>query len=206
MNPLSTAAAAVAFVCTTAVQVSGIASATDIRGGLPAAAGTIPEGEGVVAPFSYVRFCVKNPSDCAIATGPAEIRLETRSWRALNAVNSEVNRTISPVEDGADDTWTAGEATGDCEDYALTKRRRLVAAGIPGRALRLAVVLTEAGEGHAVLVARTDRGDFVLDNRTSDIRGWRDARVTWIKIQSSESPMIWRATKTRPLRVADHAS
>ena len=31
---------------------------------------------------------------------------------------------------------------GDCEDYALTKRRDLIAAGFPAQALRIAVVLT----------------------------------------------------------------
>ncbi|MNL79260.1 hypothetical protein D3C87_2058250 [compost metagenome] len=82
---------------------------------------------------------------------------------------------------------------GDCEDFALTKRDKLIALGWPARALRVAVAKTSWGEGHAVLVVKTDRGDLVLDNRTNVIKDWRSAGLHWTMIQSAESPKVWHA-------------
>jgi predicted transglutaminase-like cysteine proteinase len=100
---------------------------------------------------------------------------------------------MRPVYDKGDDTGSAGGGAGDCEDFALTKRRKLIQQGIPASALRIAVAMTPSGEGHAVLLVRTRAGDFVLDNRTNRMLKWNQTDLSWVKIASAENPMIWRA-------------
>lgn len=73
----------------------------------------------------------------------------------------------------------------------LTKRRRLVALGVSARALRVAVGRTPSGEGHAVLVVATDRGDMIMDNRFDKIVGWKASDIHILKIQSAENPKLW---------------
>ena len=89
--------------------------------------------------------------------------------------------------------WNVGTTSGDCEDFALTKRRALIRAGIPASSLLMAVARTRYGEGHAVLVARTTAGDFVLDNRGNALREWHRTDLSWLKIASAENPRIWYA-------------
>ena len=43
------------------------------------------------------------------------------------------------------------------------------------------------GEGHAVLTVKTDRGDFVLDNLTDEIRPWNATGYIY-KRQAQEIP------------------
>jgi len=64
-------------------------------------------------------------------------------------------------------------------------------AGIPRSALLITVVRDEQGDGHAVLTLRTDRGDYVLDNKTSKIKPWQDTPYAFVKRQSQQHPDIW---------------
>ena len=73
----------------------------------------------------------------------SQIRLSPGKWRQLAAVNRAVNRAIFPVNDskhyGRAEYWTIpNDGLGDCEDYALTKRAKLIALGYPQPALRMA--------------------------------------------------------------------
>jgi len=79
---------------------------------------------------------------------------------------------------------------GDCEDYQLLKRRMLIEAGLPRRALRMTVVIDENGEGHAVLTVRTDRGDVILDNKSDEVLEWFRTNYRYIKRESAET-MGW---------------
>jgi predicted transglutaminase-like cysteine proteinase len=65
--------------------------------------------------------------------------------------------------------------------------------GWPKSALRLAVVLTEGGQGHLVLVARMSDGDVVLDNLSSSVRPWSTVGYQWISMQSGSNPRFWVA-------------
>jgi predicted transglutaminase-like cysteine proteinase len=148
--------------------------------------------QATLAPFSFVKFCRSNPADCSRANGPTVAHLTVRRERELRRVNAEVNRSITPVNEiGTQDRWQADVAAGDCEDFVLTKRRKLVALGWSPRALRIAVTRTAAGEGHAVLVVKTSKGDLVLDNRTSAVKRFQRTDLSWIKIQSAENPKMW---------------
>jgi predicted transglutaminase-like cysteine proteinase len=92
----------------------------------------------------------------------------------LRQVNSHVNSTITEVSDmeqyGREDVWalpTSGK--GDCEDFALLKRKLLIQRGWPASALSIVVGATSQGEAHAILMVATGSGNYVLDNLTSSI-------------------------------------
>ncbi len=127
------------------------------------------------------------------------------AWGTLQRINDHVNRTIRPADDrrvyGVSDWWIAplssGQAPlGDCKDYALEKRRELIAAGIMARALSMALVRTAWGEAHVVLVVATLEGDYVLDNLTSEIRHWSHAPYSWQARQSPSDPMVWLSVRS----------
>ena len=80
---------------------------------------------------------------------------------------------------------------GDCEDYALLKRRILIEAGWPREALLLTLVRGADGEGHAVLTVTTDKGDYVLDNMSWDILLWSKIGYRFVKRQSQYDSNVW---------------
>lgn len=118
-------------------------------------------------PLGLQLFCLQAPRLCAGTA--AEVRLDSAVERLLQSVNSSVNSSIQPRRRSSE-IWELGARSGDCKDYAMNKRAELIARGLPAGALRLAVGLTSRGEGHAVLVVRTNKGDYVLDNLTNEIK------------------------------------
>ena len=81
----------------------------------------------------------------------------SNSYELAERIHKEVNASTQYRPD-AKDTWQVAGKYGDCEDYALAKREKLLAAGWP-------VDRTESGESHCVLYVETDKGGFILDNR-----------------------------------------
>jgi predicted transglutaminase-like cysteine proteinase len=103
-------------------------------------------GTPSLAPIVHGAFCVKYQSDCEIARMAFRLRpveLNEQRWKQLFGVNSSVNRTIfsEPNPGAAGETWLVSPGTGDCNDYAVTKRHELSALGWPSRALFLAEVV-----------------------------------------------------------------
>lgn len=147
-------------------------------------------------PSGYVAFCGRTPEACETSTmsGDRMILTDIR-WRDLVEVNQVVNRTVKPVSDldlyGTTEYWTFPDVSGDCEDYVLLKQRLLVERGWPQGSVLITVVRDEAGQGHAVLTARTSQGDFILDNRFEVIRLWHETSYGFVKRQSYISPTIW---------------
>jgi predicted transglutaminase-like cysteine proteinase len=137
---------------------------------------------------------------------PAKLTLDHESWALLTKTNETVNRAIVPQDDivtyGVADYWAtpleAGVHFGDCEDYVLEKRHRLIAEGVPASALSIAVVLTEKGETHAVLVVATNTGDYVLDNRTPYILPWAQTAYRWRERQVAGSASQWAFAAVHP--------
>lgn len=114
------------------------------------------------APLAYQLFCLQHPGDCR--TSRRSVVAYTPKIRALLvSVNNKVNRAIKPRNERGD-TWSLNPAYGDCDDYAMSKRHALLRAGIPASALKVAVVRTRNGIGHAVLIVKTSAGEFALDN------------------------------------------
>jgi predicted transglutaminase-like cysteine proteinase len=143
-------------------------------------------------PFAFAKFCANQADQCDVRGGQEPISMTKERRLVLQGINAQVNKDIRYKDDPSDkDLWRAGVSAGDCDDYALTKRQKLLAAGWPSSALRIATARTEEGIGHAVLVVSTTEGDFVLDNRTNVVKPWYAARLYWIKIQSQDDPRKW---------------
>jgi predicted transglutaminase-like cysteine proteinase len=125
----------------------------------------------------YADFCRRHVSACRL-DGAGQIRWEASTVQAVQAINSAVNGEIRFAHDresyGAEDYWALPlDGAGDCEDMALEKRSRLVAAGFPGAALRLALVFhPNELASHCVLTAETTKGTFILDSRDNAMRRW----------------------------------
>jgi predicted transglutaminase-like cysteine proteinase len=198
-------------------QFAGAANARDRILQEPGYLVPIEESSPILAPFQHVRFCLRYPSECR--SDPAEnerINLNEETAKLLDLVNREVNGAISPTIKGygsdLQEGWTISPGVGDCNDYAVTKRHKLLQNGLPAKALRLSVVKTATGIGHLVLVVVTTKGDLVLDNLTETIRPWQTTDYHWLKIQSAADARLWYEVKAaspsvsqanRKLRVAD---
>ena len=141
------------------------------------------------APVGYQLLCLKTPAECQ-GGGKSSVEATPELIETLERINSRVNRAITPRSDGAVDVWSATATSGDCEDYALAKRRALIRAGLPPSALRIAYVTTSAGEGHAVLVVKTNRGDFVLDNLKRSVKTLTETGYRVISM-SGANPLQW---------------
>ncbi len=147
-------------------------------------------------PFGFVQFCERMPSECA-AHGVNGVRFDAGPARLseLDQLNRRINAEIAPATDlelyGVVEYWTLPTTSGDCEDYALRKRQILMNRGWPASALLMTVVRDEQGDGHAVLTVRTAQGDFILDNKVSDIKLWHQTGYKFVMRQSYVDPRLW---------------
>ncbi|KQX42454.1 transglutaminase [Devosia sp. Root436] len=147
-------------------------------------------------PVGHAEFCKSRPDECRANADPvAAVPLTEALWQQLLAVNAGINQHVVPVTDQelyqVAEFWTYPNGYGDCEDYALAKRRELINAGWPASTLLMAVVKQANGEGHAVLMVRTDRGDLVLDNQVGSIDLWSQTPYKFIKRQSQANAGQW---------------
>ena len=152
--------------------------------------------QSVDAPDGFSGVCARYGWACA------------RSGRATSAgrdvlalaekVNTSINRQTREVADevqyNLSEYWALPTALGgDCEDFALAKKQALISNGVVPEQLLLATVLDQRGNPHAVLVLRTDSGDYVLDNLTNSILAWRETGYTFLRMQNPASPGQWKA-------------
>jgi Predicted periplasmic protein len=147
-------------------------------------------------PVGHAEFCQHRPDECRANPDPvAAVSLTEGLWQQLLAVNTGINQAVVPVTDQelyqVAEFWTYPNGYGDCEDYVLAKRRELINAGWPASTLLIAVVKQANGEGHAVLMVRTDRGDLVLDNQIGTIDLWNQTPYKFIKRQSQANAGQW---------------
>ena len=147
-------------------------------------------------PIGYVNFCQEHRADCRPGPRFADrIQLTPAKFGQIEEVNTAVNTEIAPDTDldlyGKPEYWTYPTTKGDCEDYVLLKRRILIERGFPESTLLITVVRDENDEGHAVLTVRTDKGDFVLDNKRREVMRLADTPYTFIKRQSERNPLVW---------------
>jgi predicted transglutaminase-like cysteine proteinase len=153
--------------------------------------------EPTLAPLAYTRFCQTYADECYPQNtdlNARPIRLSQMATAELTDVNDAVNATIAPERNErglAHEAWLINPASGDCNDYAVTKRHALLARGWPSDALLLAEVAVSGGEHHLVLVVRTDRGDMVLDNLSDKIKAWTRTPYRFVRMQSPSGSMLW---------------
>lgn len=150
-----------------------------------------------LAPMAFTRFCLRYADQCKsekIMFRGGPVRLTETRWDDLKEVNQTVNGSITPeanTEGLAGEKWIINPASGDCNDYAVSKRFELLKRGWPARALLLSEVVTSWGEHHLILVVRTSAGDLVLDNLTPQIRPWTRAPYHWVRMQTPKNPNFW---------------
>lgn len=153
-------------------------------------------GELTSQPIGHYDFCQQYAGECSIRlpSSPAP-SLSEQGWAAIEAVNASVNARIVPKTDkqifGREEFWTYPSTEGDCEDFALLKRRELADKGFSLADLLLTVVRKPDGEGHAILTVRTGEGDFILDNLDPKVKAWNETAYVFVKRQSSSDTGRW---------------
>lgn len=163
-------------------------------------------GAAVVPPAGFIRFCVEHAQECLLSRqAPETVELTADHLAQLQQVQTKVNTGITARVNETRAWEYAASGYGDCNTYALTKRRDLIALGWPEETLLLAAAYTESGEGHLVLVAHTTQGDLVLDNRLPQVVDWTQLPYRWIAVQSQKSPTRWLKIESDPMTVADAA-
>ena len=146
-------------------------------------------------PIGHYEYCKSSPKTCGAMNDDGPLQLTEARWKTLLKVNYTANSTIEPLTDqeiyGVEERWVMPTTVGDCEDYVLLKQKMLIQRGFSPSDLLITVVLQPNGDGHAVLVVRTDRGDFVLDNMRNKVLLWSDTEYTFLKRQSSRNAAQW---------------
>ncbi|SPF76266.1 hypothetical protein ALP8811_01268 [Aliiroseovarius pelagivivens] len=177
-------AAVLAALASFAAPIDGFASGSDflkVRG-----QGAAPPGaQRLCSTYSWA--CARGTSSGVVTQGQMQV---------VRTVNSQINRSTPAIEDsqqyGEAERWAMPTSRGgDCEDYALAKKRALIGKGIDPQRLLIATVLDRSRRPHAVLIVRTDEGDMVLDNVTNSIRNWRDTRYVFLRMQDPKRPSRW---------------
>jgi predicted transglutaminase-like cysteine proteinase len=156
-----------------------------------------------MAPMAFTQFCLKYANECKpqrMVFRGGRMKLTAERWATLQSVNREVNAAIraEPNTQGlAAEKWIINPSSGDCNDYAVSKRHELLARGWPARAVLLSEVVTTWGEHHLVVVVRTNNGDLVLDNLSGSISPWSRKPYQWVRIQTPRNPKYWASLGER---------
>jgi predicted transglutaminase-like cysteine proteinase len=187
--------------------VGGFRSADAAFVGMPSMLGQalkrISFSNYTLPPMAFTQFCLRYADQCKpqhIMFRGGPVRLTEERWEHLKQVNKSVNTAIVPepnTEGLAGEKWLINPSSGDCNDYAVSKRFELLKRGWPARALLLSEVKTSWGEGHLILVVRTSAGDLVLDNLTPQIRPWTRAPYRWVRMQTPKNPNFWASLGNR---------
>ncbi len=109
-------------------------------------------GGPVSVPYGWADFCRRYAGECdGGPLAPLDVNLTPQAMKEIERVDKWVNAHVKPVSDiehwGVIDQWDyPADGKGDCEDYALFKRKILIGEGFPRQALLM------TGQG------RTQRG------------------------------------------------
>ena len=172
-----------------ALSLAGHAWAVDASG-----AAFLPVQGAASAPAGAAGICAAYDWACAGATNAAPVGADV--LKVAVSVNRAANAKIRPVSDmeqySASERWALPtKRGGDCEDYALFKKKALVEAGVSPDRLLIAAVLDQKRNVHAVLVLRTDMGDYILDNLTSRVLPWDKTGYAFLRMQDPRQPSHW---------------
>ncbi len=172
-------------------------------GALPAFASNVtppsftPVGETTSVPFGWADFCRRYRGECdGGPLQPVDVVAAPTTMKEIERVNQWVNAHVTPVTDmdhwGVVDQWDyPADGRGDCEDFALMKRKILLDEGFPRQALLMTVVKDTSKEGHAILTVKTSGGDFVLDNLSNEMKPWDKTPYRFVKRQSQSDQNVW---------------
>jgi len=144
-------------------------------------------------------YCANYQGQCPVGLTGRDYALLSEIRGLLPDINSSVNFQIK-YELKEVYSWNVlpvlsspgPKQLGVCNEYAVTKKARLIAAGIPAKALRLAFVMTENKVGHLVLVVvLKGRPNLVLDNRLPYPTEYYKLPYRWVSWQTAEDPRKW---------------
>lgn len=153
----------------------------------------------IMPPQGYLEYCIRSPEECRQTTSPSDRRqmLDAARWADLEEVNASVNASVRYVTDArlydTNEFWAYPNGRGDCEDFALLKRKLLLARGWRTESLLISVALDRDNLRHAVLLVATDKGDYVLDNQLQHVVAWADTGYKWQMRQTAANPNVWVA-------------
>lgn len=113
---------------TAAIVAAALAASTT---GLNATERSIRVGAFTSQPIGHFEFCRKHPSECGAVADRGPETLGKSAWSLVRMVNRKVNAAITARSDqeihGRKEVWSLPvQDMGDCEDYALLKRRILI--------------------------------------------------------------------------------
>jgi len=119
-----------------------------------------------------------------------------QEMQLVRQINRKVNASTHEVTDQLQyktrEVWALPTSRGgDCEDFALLKKRDLIEVGIDPSRLLIATVLDRQRNAHAVLVYRSSQGDLVLDNLTSTVKPWSAKKYLFLRMQNPDHPEKW---------------
>lgn len=154
----------------------------------------ITSGAASPPPSGARQLCLEYTWACAQKSAvsiPSE-----QEMKLVKKINRRVNSSTRAVTDQTQyktrEFWALPTSRGgDCEDFALLKKRDLIKAGIDPRKLLIATVLDTRRNSHAVLVYRSNQGDLVLDNLTNRIKPWSETRYLFLRMQDPNQPRNW---------------
>ncbi len=154
----------------------------------------LPVSGSAAAPAGASAICKTYDWACAGATNSAPVGADV--LRHATVINRAANSRIRPVADmdqyATAERWSLPtKRGGDCEDYALFKKLELIKAGVSPDRLLIAAVLDKKNNVHAVLVLRTEMGDYVLDNLTSRVLPWNKTGYAFLRMQDPRQPARW---------------
>ena len=195
--------------CAQGLAIAQTASTHPIKGKFDTPTPGLASAEvyaSTLAPLGYVDFCARGEMECQFSGGRVEpLAVTADNWNTISATNRFVNTQIRAVSDPENyhvpDYWTYPVDSGDCEDYVLLKKRYLTELGVRPETLLITVVLDENREGHAVLTVVTDKGDYILDNRRSEILRWDETGYIFLKRQSQAAAKEWISLQKSPTPV-----
>ena len=153
-------------------------------------------GSRTSQPIGHYDYCKQNRADCGYKTNNTNpVKLTRARWAEMVEANTHANSVVKPVTDkqyyGVEELWVLPKTHGDCEDFALLKRKQLMRQGWPASSLLVTVVRQNNGDGHAVLTVRTDRADYILDNLDGKIHQWNKTEYTYLKRVSAKHSGRW---------------
>ena len=163
--------------------VAGVLLAASLFGAAEVSANT----GSVATPIAMKFFCRSNPGECV--GGRGQVTMSDDLAVLLKTVTTRVNNSIGYTSERVD-RWTLNPSRGDCEDYVLSKRSALIRQGVSSGALRIAFTYTRRGVPHAVLVVKTNQGDYVLDNMNNKVVSLQASGYN-IAMMSSANPLRW---------------
>ncbi|MGH6846236.1 MAG: transglutaminase-like cysteine peptidase [Methylocella sp.] len=179
-----------------AASLGGLGAAAPASAG-PARVSYAKVGGQASVPYGWAEFCRRYAGECDSGPfAPQDVNLTPRAMKEIERVGKWVNAHVKPVPDlehwGVIDQWDyPADGKGDCEDYALFKRKILIDEGFPRQALLMTVVKDEHNEGHAILTVKTNAGEFVLDNLNDEVKSMDRTGYRFVKRQSQTDQNVW---------------